>query len=240
MRLLLLLPLILPALAAAEPKAPAGTKGDRTCRLVFPGAPEGAPDKLQLHDGKTSQAVELPGMNLSPVYHLAPGPIVVRLLPAPPAEGTEIDPAAPQATVGEAVTDFLLLVLSDPSNPVAPVKLQVIDGTAAKFKAGQMLWFNLSPNAVKGTIGSQALALEPDATATMEAPVEQRGDFPVSLSYRRPGDEKLYPLCEATWLHEPSVRTLFVILAQPETRVPRVLSFPDERKTAATPKKKRS
>jgi len=251
MRLLFLLSLLLPALAAAEPKGgdvprgadaskgAGGPKGGRTCRIIFPGAPEGAPGKLHLHDGTTSQAVELPGMNLSPVYHVASGPLVLRLLPAPPAEGAEIAAAAPQAAIGESVTDFFLLVLPDPANPVTPVKLQVIDAAAAHFKPGQMLWFNLSPNALKGKVGSQELALEPDARTTLGPPAEKPGDYPVSIAYRREGNEDLYPLCEATWLHDPAVRTLFVVLSQPGTRVPRVVGFPDDRKAAATPKRKR-
>jgi hypothetical protein len=221
-RILFLLTL-LSSLATAE------TKGSRTCRILFLGAPDDAPKELLLFDGKTSQEVELPRMNLSPVYQLPAGPLVLRMLTSPVTKPEEIDPQSPKATVPEAVNDLYLLVSSDPSNKVAPVRLQVIDANPGKFHTGQMLWFNLTKNRVGGQIGSQKLAMEPNSRIILDAPASANEDYQVNVTYRIPGNEQLYPLCETKWSHNPDARTIFFIIGQEGSRTPRILGFPDSR-----------
>jgi hypothetical protein len=221
MRLFLFLIFLVPALASAQ--------GTRTCRILFLGAPDGAPETLHLFDGTTSRQVELPKMNLSPVYPLPSGDLVLRMLSAPPAKPGEANPAAPKVAVPAAVTDFYLLVSSDPANAVAPVKLQVIDADAAKFKKGQMLWYNLTPNEIGGQLGSGQLALTPNSRKIVDAPVSGDGDYNVNLSYRMPGNERLYPLCETKWQHDSRSRTVFFVIAQEGNRTPRIVGFPDYR-----------
>lgn len=223
MRRLLRLLCLLPALAAAEPAA------SRSCRILFLGAPAGAPEKLHLFDGKDCREVELPQMNLSPVYPLPAGPLVLKLLPAPPAKPADASPDAPHTRVAESVGDFYLLVSPDPANKVAPVRLQVIDANAAKFRTGQMLWFNLTSNKVGGQVGSRQLAMEPNSRTILDPPADKNDNYPVNLNFRIPGDERLFPLCETKWLHDPSSRTLFFIVSQPGSRTPRILGFPDHR-----------
>ena len=185
MRRLLCLLLLLPALATAQ------SKGPHTCRILFLGAPDGAPEKLQLYDGKSSQEVELPGMNLSPVYKLPAGPLVLRMLPTAPAKPEDVSPDAPKVAVAETVSDFYLLVSSDPANKVAPVKLQVIDADSTKFKRGEMLWFNLTANSVGGQVGSEQLAMTPNSRTILKSPAAASEDYNVNLSFRIPGDERL-------------------------------------------------
>jgi hypothetical protein len=223
MRQLLFLLCLLPAFAAGE------SKGPRTCRILFLGAPADAPEKLQLFDGKSCQEVELPQMNLSPVYRLPGGPLAIRMLATPPAKPEEVNPAAPGATLAEAVMDFYLLVSSDPTNKVVPIKLQVIDVNAANFKQGEMLWFNLTASSVGGQLGSQQLAMAPNSKAIVKAPAAKNEDYNVNLSYRMPDNDKLYPLCETKWLYDTRSRSLFFIISQEGSRTPRVLGFPDYR-----------
>ena len=223
MRRLLCLLCLLPALAAAE------SKGPRTCRILFLAAPPDAPEKLHLFDGTASQAVELPRMNLSPVYKLPGGPLVIRMLPAPAAKPEDVNPAAPAATLAESVTDFYLLVSSDPTNKIVPVKLQVIDVNVANFRQGEMLWFNLTANSVGGKLGSEQLAMPPNSKAIVKSPATKNEDYEVNLTYRMPGNERLYPLCETKWLHDTRSRTLFFVISQADNRTPRVLGFPDYR-----------
>lgn len=223
MRRLLCLLCLLPALAAAQ------SKGARTCRILFLGAPVDAPEKLHLFDGKVSQEVELPRMNLSPVYNLPGGPLAIRMLPSAVVAPDAVSPDAPGATLSEAVTDFYLLVSSDPANKIVPVKLQVIDVNAANFKQGEMLWFNLTANGVGGRLGSEQLAMTPNSRTIVKSPAAKNEDYEVNLTYRMPGNERLYPLCETKWLHDTRSRTLVFVINQNGSRTPRVLGFPDYR-----------
>jgi hypothetical protein len=221
-RILCLL-LLLPALACAAPT------GSRTVRIIYLGAPAGAPQKLHLFDGSRCQEVELPQMNLSPVYNLPAGPLVLRMLTTPPATPEEVDPKAPKVVIRESVTDLYLLVSPDNGNTVAPVRMQVIDVNSTKFKKGQMLWFNLTPNEVGGQLGTQKLALASNSKAVVDSPASGNEDYKVNLNFRIPGDERLFPLCETKWLHDPRSRTLFFIVAENGSRAPRILGFPDYR-----------
>ncbi len=228
MRHLIILLCLLPALALGQ------SKSARTCRILFLAAPDGAPDKLQLFDGTASQEVELPRMNLSPVYQLPSGPLVLRMLLAAPATLETVDPNAPRVVVPEGVTDFYLLVSSDLDNQVAPVKLQVIDANVAQFRKGQMLWFNLTPNNIGGRVGSENLAMSPNSRTILSAPASANEDYLVNLSFRMPNNDRLYPLCETKWLHDPRSRTVLFVVAQEGVRTPRVLGFPDYREVGKT------
>jgi hypothetical protein len=213
--------------------ATAQEKATRTCRIIFLQAPENAPQSLQLFDGTTSQEVELPRMNFSPVYQIEPGAISLRLLPAPPAKPEEINPAAPGAKVAADVTDCYLLVASDPTNPVTPVRMSVINAGQGIFKNGQMLWFNLSDKTVGGQIGKQRLSIEPSARSVIDAPASKSEDYNVNLAFYITGNEKLQPLCETKWHHDPGSRTVLFLINEPGSRTPRVLGFPDRREPKA-------
>ena len=213
--------LSLPAMAASA--------GTRSVRILYLGAPANAAQKLFLADGTGCQEVETPQMNLSPVYQLPAGPLVIHLLTAAPAKLDEINPAAPKATIAESVTDLYLLLSSDPTNTLTPVKMQIIDVNTTQFKNGQMLWFNLTKNDVGGILGNQKLALAANTKAVIDAPSNASGDYDVNLSFRIPGDERLFPLCETKWSHDPRSRTLFFILTEEGNRTPRVMGFPDYR-----------
>ena len=227
MRRLLCLLCLLPALATAE------SKGPRTCRILFLGATADAPEKLHLFDGKSSQEVELPRMNLSPVYHLPAGPMALRMLPAPAADPASVSADAPGVTLAESVTDFYLLVSSDPANKIAPVKLQVIDVNPADFKQGEMLWFNLTANSIGGRLGTEQLAMAANSKTIVKSPAAKNEDYDVNLAYRMPGNERLYPLCETKWVHDTRSRMLFFVVSQNDNRTPRVMGFPDYREAPA-------
>lgn len=219
----LLLLCLLQSLGAAE------SKGPRTCRILFLGAPQGAPETLQLFDGTACQEVELPRMSFSPVYRLPAGDRVLRLLATPPLKPEEVNPAAPQAAIAQSVSDFYLILNSDPANKVVPVRMQVIDADSSKFKAGQMLWFNLTPNSVGGQVGREQLAMAANSRTILNAPASASEDYKVNLSFRVPGSDVLYPLCETTWSFDPRARMVQFIVVQETSRAPRILGFPDYR-----------
>jgi hypothetical protein len=225
----LLLFLLLPATAFALEADP------RTCRILFLEPPPRAPQTLQLFDGKESREVELPHMNFSQVYELPAGPLKLYLLPAPSADPTKIPAAAPVVIVPETMVDFYLLVTSDTANTVAPVRMQVINAGEDNLKRGQMLWFNLTPNAVGGLLGTSRLAIAPGSRAVLDAPANRSEEYPVSLSFRMPGNKQPFPLCETKWRHDSRGRSVVFIIAQEGRRSPRVIAFSDYRETS--PKK---
>jgi hypothetical protein len=200
-----------------------------TCRILFLERPSGAPTVLHLFDGENSQKVELPSMNLSPVYELPAGPLNLMLLPAPPQNPEKPPLGAPAAKVPETMTDFYLLVISDPANKVAPVRLQVVDASTDRLRKGHTLWFNLSDLLIGGKLGDESLIIKPGGTAVMGPPRNGAGDYPVSIAYRKAGADAHYPICETRWGYDPRSRSLGFIVPQAGTGIPRVMMFSDFR-----------
>lgn len=228
MRLLLLLTLTLSLTLSGAENPP------HTCRILFMNAAPAAPKKLHLFDGSSSQEVELPRMNLSPVYELAPGERTLVLSPNPYSAPEEVDPKAPAVRIPASVKDFYLLVANDSSNSVAPITLQVVPVDDSKFRKGEMLWFNLTQHQVGGKIGKQSLAMKPQSKVYLKEPASKSGDYPVKIAYRIKGKESLYPLCETKWRHDERSRTIVFVMQEKGTRTPRVMGFADFR---SSPKK---
>jgi hypothetical protein len=234
MRALFLLLLLNLAAPAAEPPA-------RTCRILFLSAPDQAPKTLHLFDGVATQEVELTRMGFSPTYQIRQEAVMLALLAAPPPAPTApggapaIPADAPTAKLAAAITDFYLIVTSDPANKVAPVRIQVIDADAVKFKRGQMLWFNLTGSRVGGTVGSRNLVIEPNTRLILDPPATRMEDYHVNIHYLAPGKQRAEPLCETNWSHDPRSRSVFFIFQPAGSVIPRIQGFPDFRETAAKP-----
>ena len=224
--------------------AQAADQSPRTCRVLFLDGPENGPEKLQLFDGTSCQEVELTRMGFSPTYEIIPGDLTLTLLPKPPdppqtAGGSPLIPLdAPKATLAAAISDFYLIVSSDPSNKVAPVKIQIVNASAANFKPGQMLWFNLTENKIGGAVGSQKLVIGPNARIILDAPANKQEDYHVNIQFLPPGQERVEPLCETNWSHDPRSRSVYFVVNAGGI-LPRILGFPDfrqpEKKGKETP-----
>lgn len=230
MRLIALILLgLTPLSAIAQQKA-----ASRTCRVLFLARPADAPKSLFLFDGASSQEVELGSMSFSPVYQLRPGDITLALLPEPPAPAANgqapvVPSGAPKAAVKEAVADFYLIVSSDPANTVAPVRMQVINANAGRFKNGQMMWYNLTDSLVGGIVGSNKLRIQPNSREILDAPANGPEDYPVNIHYVPPGKPRAEPLCETRWIHDPRSRSVFFVLKEPGRIAPRIIGIPDFR-----------
>lgn len=220
---LVLLLSILPGLIAAQPVA------KRTCRVLFLDAPDSAPNKLHLFDGSSSQEIELPRLNLSKVYALPGGPLRLRLLPAPLSDPKLVPAEAPAAEVPETVGDIYLILGHDPSNTVAPARMQVVDASSSKLARGHMLWYNITPHEVGGIIGGSKLALKPNSKLIVDPPASGNTDYDVKLAYRIAGEKDYDPICETKWLHDPRSRAIVFVLGGPGGRTPRVMMFTDYR-----------
>ncbi len=232
MKLLLFLLLSLAAQAADQ--------GSRTCRILFLNGPDDGPTKLHLFDGRSSQEVELTRMGFSPVYQIIPGDLTLALLPKPPAppaiagDPPVIPPDAPKATLAAAITDFYLIVSSDPTNKIAPVKIQVVNASARSFKLGQQLWFNLTENKIGGFVGTQKLAIDPNSRIILDAPATGHNDYHVNIQFLPPGKQRVEPLCETNWSHDPRSRSVYFVVNTGGI-LPRIVGFPDFRVSSPAP-----
>ena len=214
--------------------AQAADQGSRTCRILFLDAPDAAPEKLQLFDGTSSQEVELARMGFSPTYKIIPGDLTLTLLPKPPdppatVGGPPVIPLdAPKALLAAAISDFYLIVSSDPSNKVTPVKVQIVNASAENFKPGQMLWFNLTENKIGGAVGSQKLDVGPNSRIILDAPASKQEDYRVNIQFIPPGKQRVEPLCETNWSHDPRSRSVYFVVDAGGI-LPRIYGFPDFR-----------
>lgn len=213
----------------AVPPAKAPPKAGRTCRVLFLAAPENAPKTIFLNDGASTQPIELPSLNLSNVYKLSPGDITLRLTPTLPTEQQPIPVGAPMVAVPEAVKDFYLLVSSDPKNPVAPLKCQVVNANPEGFRSGQMMWLNLTPYQVGGQLGSRTLNLKPNSQSLVDSPKDSAGSYSVKIGYNPGKDQKPALIVSTEWPHNPSGRNIVFVMMLPNSKIPRIKGFSDYR-----------
>ncbi len=221
MKTLLFLLLALPALAKEGP-----TK--RSCRLLFFNPPPGAPKEIYLYDGVETRKVELPSMNLSDVYPISGEAPAVRMLIAPVENPEEIPAGAPTALLSETVRDFFIVVSVDPTNKILPLRMQIIDAGGPSFGKGRMMWFNLTEDAVAGTLGKRALQLKPNSRVIIEPPAVGAEAFPVELFYQVPGG-KPQPISRTQWMHDPRSRMLMFVHGGENGVAPQVSGFKDFR-----------
>lgn len=207
----------------------------RTCRIVYLAAPTGAPETLFLFDGEKSRQVDLPRLGFSEVYALPSGDVQIALLPeavqaAAPGKASPVPAGAPTAALPAAMQDVYLLLTHDPENPVAPVKIRVIDADPGQFRRGQQLWYNLTPNLVGGLLGSQKVRFEPNSRKVIDAPTSSSGAYPVNLFHLPPGKQQTYPICETQWIADPTARSVFFIIMVGNKRTPNIIGMFDARK----------
>ena len=207
----------------------AAAQVQRTCRILYPGGPQQHAGKYYLFDGKNSQEVSLPRLSFSPVYKLSSGNIKLRMLAAPIASPEEVPAAAPELILLEDVTDIYLIISNDPSNKVLPLKMNLVNANHNKIGLGDMLWFNLTSKHIKGEVGRSHLSLAANDSALIKSPASAAGDYPVEIDFRVKGDERIHPLIESQWYHDPRSRYLVFVFDDGNRRAPRVMSFSDFR-----------
>jgi hypothetical protein len=205
----------------------------RTCRILFIDRPANAPKTLHLFDGTGSQEVELPSMNLSPLYKLATGDIRLKLLTSKVDDPKEISPDAPSVDIPAKYTDFFLIVYHDPENNITPVKLKAFNMASDDFKIGHTLWINDTDNTIEAKLGQQALSLGPHDKKNMASPSgdtspQVSGYFHVSFTYQADKNGPFAPITEQQWWHDANSRHIGFI-TKSGGKLPKIHFFRDFR-----------
>lgn len=221
MKLIALLLFFAPILSAQE--------SGHTCRTLFLNAPQEVTSKYYLFDGQKSQEVSLPRLSFSPVYKLRPGDIQVWLLSSPVSKPEDIPQGSPSVMVSAAVKDLYLLIINDPTNSVMPLRMQIVNANYDKIGLGEMLWINLTQKHLAGKLGKSSLKLAPNASTLVSAPASSPEDYTVEIYFRVPDDDRIHPLIESQWRHDPRSRCIVFVFDEGRRRAPRVMSFSDFR-----------
>jgi len=211
----------LPCLSQVEGKK-------RTCRIIFLQRPGDAPKEAHLYDGLASHKVDLPSLNFSEVVKLAPGNIVLGLTPDPVPELGDFPEGAPTARIPEGVTDLYLIVVSDPENPIFPVRLLPVDTGDQLLKAGQTLWINLTTHAIAGKLGNESLMLPPGKRVIGKAPLPASGYYKAAFLYKPGGEGEYLPIMKKSWWFDANSKSLGFVIDS-GGRLPRIFTFRDKR-----------
>lgn len=230
--------LLLLATTCVLSAAPNTGKGaSRTCRIVYLSAPETLPEKVFLHDGTQAHPVELPTKNLSPEYQIPDGDVTVRLLTRELAENEQPPGGAPSASIPKDIKDCYLIVTHQEGD--VPMQVRMVGANLDTFPLGRMLWINLTPVQIEGTVGEAKILIQADGTEMADAPAAGYANYRVKLGFLSPETKRVEPLVSSLWRHNPEARSVVFVVMKPEKDMPRLVSFSDER-AAKTPAPKKA
>lgn len=215
--------LCLASLTSADPSA----DHIRTCRIIFPERLNDSPKFAQLFDGKSSQNVELPTMNFSPVISLAVGEVTLFMTSEPVTDPKKLPATTPKLIIPEDVNDFYIVVSPDIENPTLPVKMELIILKDDEFKLGETLWINKTKHQIAANLGESKVSVEAESQAISKNPIEKSGYYRAEFTYQINGEGDFKKITEQQWWHDANSRHLaFVIETE---RLPKICIFRDFR-----------
>lgn len=200
----------------------------RTCRIVYPERPRGAPKMAYLFDGKDSHRANLPSNNLSPVMELPTGDLTLAMTPDEVGDPGALPPDAPQLKIPGSVADFYILVTPDPENPVLPVQMELVDPGGGGLKPGQTLWFNRTDHQIVARLGDAELLVKPRDRAISTQPAAESGHYTAEFEYQVNGEGPLAPITEQRWWHDAASRHLGFIVSTGD-KLPKIYFYRDFR-----------
>lgn len=201
MRLLLIwiLASLIPAMAEPTKK--------RTCRIVFPERAGGAPKVAYLFDGKECRFVTLPSMNFSEVLDLPSGELTLLMTRDKIIDTENLPHGAPKLRLAENVGgDFYILITPDPSNPLLPVQMNMVDFGNGKFKPGETLWFNRTDHQIVAKLGESKLSVSPHSLAISKSPTSANGYYRAEFAYQANAQGDYRRITEQQWWHDAGSR----------------------------------
>jgi len=211
----------------------------RTCRIVFPERPQSAPKTAYLFDGKDSQMVTLPSMNLSEVIELPSGDIAIAMTTSKITDPETLPPKSPLLKIPENIRDFYIIITPDPDNAELPIKMNMVNTGEGKLKPGETLWYNLTNHRIAAKLGSAEMIIDPNGRSISKDPVPISGYYTAILKYQADGKGAYAPITEQSWWHDAKSRHLG-FMVNTGGKLPRIYYFrdfraPKEKKTTEEP-----
>ncbi len=174
-------------------------------------------------------------MNFSDPIELPEGDITVGMTPNPVLEPQDFPSAAPKISVPANLRDLYLIVLSDPTNKVFPVRFQPIDVGDNQLKLGETLWINLSKHPIEARLGDQPVKVPTGAKVVSKPPLKSNGYYKAQFIYQPNGEGPFQPVMKKSWWYDANSKNLGFIIDTGE-RVPVIFLFRDQRPPANTTK----
>ena len=180
----------------------------RSCRIVFPERPQGAPITAYLFDGAKSQSVSLPSMNLSEVIELPSGELTIAMITSAISDPELLPPQAPVLKIPELVMDFYIIITPDPENKVLPVKMNLVDTGAGKLKPGETLWYNFTGHRIAAKLGGADMKIDPQGRTITKDPIPASGYYVARFAFQEDGKGAYAPITEQSWWHDANSKHL--------------------------------
>lgn len=209
-------------------EAEKGNESMRSCRIVFPERPTGAPKFAYLFDGKTSRRVNLPNTNFSEVITLPPGEFTIVMTPNEVAEPGNSPEGAPRVKITKGVRDFYIHVTSDSTNPVLPLQLNLVDLGNDRLKPGETLWINLTDHSIQAKLGESKMTAPPKSEVVTKDPLSESGYYRAEFTYQPHAQGDFKMVTEQSWWHDAKSRHLGFIVAG-AGKLPKIYFYRDFR-----------
>lgn len=203
-------------------------KEERNCRLIFLQRSHDAPKIVYLSDGVRSQKAELSSMNFTPRINLAPGNITLSLTEDPVNDIEDTPEGAPSVKIPESLNEFFLIIVSDPTNEVLPIRAIAVNSGDSKLKSGETLWINLTKHRIEGRLGDVPLKVPAGARVVSGAPRNENGYYKARFAYLPNGENEYVPIMNKSWWFDSRCKNLGFIL-NAGGRLPRIFTFQDQR-----------
>jgi len=200
----------------------------RSCRIVFPERPQAAPKTAYLFDGSNSQGVTLPSMNFSEVIEFPNGDLTIAITTSAISDPELLSPRAPLLKIPEAVTDFYIVITTDPENKELPIKMNLVDTGAGKLKPGETLWYNFTGHRIVAKLGSAQMTVDPQGRTISKDPVQTSGYYVAQFAYQADGKGAFAPITEQSWWHDANSKHLGFIY-NTGGKLPKIYFFRDFR-----------
>jgi hypothetical protein len=200
----------------------------RSCRLVFPERPQNAPKVAYLFDGKVSQPVTLPSMNLSEVIELPSGELTITITADKISDPEALPPKSPSLKIPEIIRDFYIIITPDSENTAIPIKMNLVDTGAGKLKPGETLWFNLTEHRIAAKLGIIKMSVDPKGRTISKDPAATSGYYTAQFVYQANAKGEYVPITEQSWWHDTTSKYLG-FMVNTGGKLPKIYNFRDFR-----------
>lgn len=204
------------------------SSGDRTCRIVFPERPNDSPKVAYLYDGRKSQQVNLPSMNFSKVIGLPRGELTLLLTPDEVTDPENLPPNAPRLKIPENVQDFYIFMSPDPSNPVLPLRMNLVNTSDGRLEPGETLWFNLTEHRIVAMLGDNKMSITAKNSTVSEDPIPESGYYRAKFAFQPQSKGEFFKITEQHWWHDTESKHVGFIVPT-GGKLPRIYYFRDFR-----------